>query len=193
MKYTLEFEEDLKKAVKTLDNGGVILYPTDTVWGIGCDATNPEAVDKVFDIKHRPKEKSLIILVAEAKDVLQYSAMPHPDIISIVESFEKPTTVIYEHALNLAENAIHENDSIAIRVTTDPFCKALIKRFRKPIISTSANISGAAPATDFASVSKDIRDGVDYIVTHRQNEEMATKASRIVSINDDGSLNVIRG
>ncbi len=193
MKYSLEFEEDIKNAIKTLNSGGTILYPTDTVWGIGCDATNEAAVNKVFDIKQRPKEKSLIILLAEAKDVLQYSATPHPDIIAIVESFEQPTTVIYDHALNIADTAIHENGSIAIRVTKDPFCRALLKRFQKPIISTSANISGANPATDFASVSTDIKNSVDYVVRHRQNDTAAAQASRIVTINDDGSLNIIRG
>lgn len=193
MKYSLEFEEDIKNAIKTLNSGGTILYPTDTVWGIGCDATNEAAVNKVFDIKQRPKEKSLIILLAEAKDVLQYSATPHPDIIAIVESFEQPTTVIYDHALNIADTAIHENGSIAIRVTKDPFCRALLKRFQKPIISTSANISGANPATDFASVSTDIKNSVDYVVRHRQNDTAAAQASRIVTINADGSLNIIRG
>lgn len=193
MKNILEFENDIKNAVLAIENGGVILYPTDTIWGLGCDATNGDAIEKIFQIKHRPKEKSLIILLAEAKDVLQYAATPHPDIIAIVESFDKPTTVIYDNAINIAENAIHKNGSIAIRVTTDPFCKALIKRLQKPLISTSANISGSVSAPTFNKISLEIVSNVDYIISYRQNDETIKPASRIVSINDDGSLNIIRG
>src|SRR3954470_14581143 len=116
--------------MNTLQSGGAVLYPTDTVWGIGCDAMNEDAAERVFTIKNRPKEKSMIVLLADARDILQYVAAPPPDIISIVEGFDKPTTVIYQNALGFPDNVVNKDGSIAIRVTTDPFCKALIKRYR---------------------------------------------------------------
>lgn len=187
------FEDDIKACMSALERGEVILYPTDTIWGLGCDAMNKAAVDRVFDIKHRPKDKSLIVLLADARDILQYVAAPHPDIIDIVNSFDRPTTVIYDGALGFSENVVHDDGSIGIRVTTDPFCKSLIKRFGKPIISTSANISGAPTAPFFLQVSDEIKNAVDYIVQYRQNDHSPALPSRIVRINDDGSLNIIRG
>ncbi|MCW3120801.1 MAG: threonylcarbamoyl-AMP synthase, partial [Flavipsychrobacter sp.] len=160
----VDIEEDIKNAVQALQNGGVILYPTDTVWGLGCDALNAEAVEKVFAVKQRPKEKSMIVLLAEARDVLQYVAAPHPDIIAIIESFETPTTVIYENGLGFPSNVVNRDGSIAIRVTTDPFCKALIKRFRKPIVSTSANISGQQTPAIYNMIAATITEGADYVV-----------------------------
>src|SRR5580700_8983120 len=114
----VDFEQDIKNCIRVLQQGGVILYPTDTVWGLGCDAMNGAAVEKVFAIKQRPKEKSMIVLLADARDVLQYVAAPHPDIIAIIESFERPTTVIYENALGFPDNVVNSDGSIAIRVTT---------------------------------------------------------------------------
>ncbi|MCB9047749.1 MAG: Sua5/YciO/YrdC/YwlC family protein [Chitinophagales bacterium] len=187
-----DFEADVKQAVVTLNDGGVILYPTDTIWGLGCDAFNATAVDKVFALKNRPKEKSLIILLAEAKDILQYVAAPHPDIIDIVQSFERPTTVIYDHALGFPDNVVHENGSIGIRVTTDAFCKSLIKRLGRPIISTSANVSGAPSAAFYGQIDQHIISGADYVVQYRQDDTTPVQASRIVKINDDGSLDIIR-
>ena len=188
-----DWEKDVKEAVKCMQEGGVILYPTDTIWGLGCDALDENAVEKVFLLKERPKEKSLIVLVAEAKDIFQYIAAPHPDIIDIINSFDRPTTVIYDTPLGFPENVINANGSMGIRVTTDQFCKSLIKRLGHPIISTSANISGAPSAPSFSDVSDVIKNGADYVVTYRQNEQINTQASRIVTINDDGSLNVLRG
>lgn len=187
------FEEDIKQCVQALKQGGVILYPTDTIWGLGCDALDEAAVDKVFAIKQRPTEKSLIVLLADAKDILQYVAAPHPDIIDIVNSFNRPTTVVYDGALGFPDNVIHEDGSIGIRVTTDPFCKALIKRFGKPIVSTSANISGSPSAPFYAQVSDEIKHAVDYTVLYRQNDITPAQPSRIVKINEDGSLYIIRG
>lgn len=187
------FEDDVKKAVVSINNGGVILYPTDTIWGLGCDALNEAVIEKVFDIKKRSKDKSLLILLAEARDILQYVASPHPDIIDIINSFETPTTVIYDGALGFPDDVVHEDGSIGIRVTTDPFCKALIKRLGKPLISTSANVSGAPSPQTFAEVSDDIKNNVDYVVQYRQDDTTKAQPSRIVKINDDGSLNIIRG
>ncbi len=187
------FEHDIRKANRCLGGGGVILYPTDTIWGLGCDALNEAAVDKIFAIKQRPKEKSLIILLAEARDVLQYVAAPHPDIIDIVNSFDRPTTVVYEGAVGFPDNVVHDDGSIGIRVTTDPFCKALIKRLGRPIVSTSANISGEPSPATYGQVSAVIRDAVDYIVEYHQDDNHPAMASRIVKIRDDGSLDIIRG
>lgn len=186
------FEEDVRLAATTMLSGGTILYPTDTIWGLGCDALNETAVDKIFALKERPKEKSLIILVADAKDILQYVAAPHPDIIDIAQSFTVPTTVIYENGLGFPDNVVHEDGSIGIRVTTDPFCKSLIKRLGRPIISTSANISGAPSAPHYAMVDQRIVNGVDYAVKYRQDDTTPVQPSRIVKINDDGSLEIIR-
>ncbi|MBS1688935.1 MAG: threonylcarbamoyl-AMP synthase, partial [Bacteroidetes bacterium] len=170
----VDFENDIKHCVETLERGGTILYPTDTVWGLGCNALDEAAVDKIFSLKHRPKEKSLIILLAEARDILKYVAAPSPDIIEIVENFERPTTVIYSGALGFPDNAVSEDGSIAIRVTKDPFCKALIKRFRKPIVSTSANISGEPTPIFFNAIDNRIVENVDYIVKYRQDDNTTT-------------------
>lgn len=188
----VDFEQDIKAAVAVLNNGGTILYPTDTVWGIGCNALDEKAVDTVFAIKQRPAEKSLIVLLADARDILKYVAAPHPDIIAIVEEFERPTTVIYEGGINMADNVINENGSIAIRVTTDPFCKALIKRLQKPLVSTSANISGAPTAAIFSEVSTAIKEGVDYIVQYRQDDNSITPPSRLIKMDDEGNITVLR-
>ena len=189
----VDFENDIKTCMHALQNGGTILYPTDTVWGLGCDAMNEAAVEKVFAIKHRPKEKSMIVLLADARDVIQYLAAPHPDIIAIIESFERPTTVIYENALGFPYNVVNKDGSIAIRVTTDPFCKALIKRFKGPIISTSANISGTATPAIYKMVDERISSNVDYVVKYRQDDDSIVAPSRLVRINDDGEMLVLRG
>ena len=188
----VDFETDIKRCVTVLQQGGAILYPTDTVWGIGCDATNEAAIEKIFALKQRPPRKSMIALLADARDILLHVAAPPPDIIAIIESFDAPTTVIYEHALGFAENALAEDGSIAIRVPDDLFCKALIKRFRKPLISTSANISGAPPPALFSEVGEAIKKGVDYTVKHRQADHAIRAPSRIVKMDDEGNLTYLR-
>lgn len=187
-----DFEDDIKACIKVLNIGGTILYPTDTIWGIGCNALDAAAVEKVFTVKQRPKEKSLIVLLADARDILKYVAAPHPDIIDMVESFERPTTVIYESALEFPDNVTNADGSIAIRVTNDPFCKALIKRLQKPLVSTSANISGGPTAATFSEVSEAVKTGVDYVVKYRQDDHSIAAPSRLVKIQDDGSLTIIR-
>jgi L-threonylcarbamoyladenylate synthase len=188
----LNFEEDILKSIRALDAGGTILYPTDTIWGIGCNALDESAVDKVFEVKQRPREKSLIILLADARDILQYVAAPHPDIIDIVSGFSQPTTVIFDGALGFPDNLVNSNGSIAIRIPDEPFCKALLKRYRKPLVSTSANISGHPSPLIFDMVEQEIIDSVDYTVRYRQNDKDIKQPSRIVRINDDGSLDIIR-
>jgi len=188
----VDFENDIKNCIAAMQQGGTILYPTDTVWGLGCDAMNEAAVDKIFAIKQRPKEKSLIILLADARDIIQYVAAPPPDIIGMVEGFERPTTVIYENALGFPANVVNADGSIAIRVTTDPFCKALIKRLRSPLVSTSANISGRPTPAIFSMVEDAIITNVDYAVSYRRDDNTIHQPSRLVRISDDGSMTVIR-
>jgi L-threonylcarbamoyladenylate synthase len=189
----VDFEEDIKNCVQTLLAGGTILYPTDTVWGLGCDALNPDAVAKVYVLKQRPAEKSMIVLLADARDILHYVAAPQPDIIAIVEGFERPTTVIYDNALELADNVVNDDGSVAIRVTTDPFCKALIKRLRRPLVSTSANISGAHTPVLYSGISQTIISGADYVVRYRQDDEGIRLPSMLVRMTDDGDILVLRG
>lgn len=184
--------EDIQQCLKVLEEGGLILYPTDTIWGIGCDATNEKAVTKVYELKKREDEKSMIVLLADEKDILQYVAHPHPEIFDYIKKAEKPTTVIYEGAIGLAQNLINKDGSVGIRIVKDTFCKQLIKRFRKPIVSTSANISGMLSPSLFTEISPVIKNGVDYIVQHRQNEIKTGTPSTIIKWNVDGSLSVLR-
>ncbi|MEI3797420.1 MULTISPECIES: L-threonylcarbamoyladenylate synthase [unclassified Chitinophaga] len=186
------FEDDISAAMPVLRTGGLILYPTDTIWGIGCDATDETAVQKIYALKKRSESKSLVVLLADAKDLLHYVANPRPDMADIIAGFTRPTTVIYEGALGLAPNVISEDGSIAIRIVKDPFCRHLIKRLRKPLVSTSANISGEPSPASFREVSANIRNGVDYVVKYRQNDETTSAASRIIRINKDGSIVIIR-
>ncbi|ASZ14942.1 Sua5/YciO/YrdC/YwlC family protein [Chitinophaga pendula] len=188
----MEFEADITASLQILRNGGLILYPTDTIWGIGCDATNPAAVEKVFALKKRHESKSLVILLAEARDLVKYTSQPDPAIADIIDSFDRPTTIIYEGALGMAPNVIATDGSVAIRIVKDTFCRHLIKRLRVPLVSTSANISGEPSPANFKEVSLAIRTGVDYIVQHRQNDLQPATASRIVRIRKDGSMEIIR-
>ncbi len=188
----VDFENDIKNCITVMQQGGTILYPTDTVWGLGCDALNEAAVEKIFAIKQRPKEKSMIILLADARDVLQYVAAPPPDIIAIIEGFDRPTTIVFDGALGFPDNVVNKDGSIAIRVTTDPFCKALIKRFRRPLISTSANISGHPTPSIYSMIENAIISGVDYVVKYRQDDNSIAAPSRIVKVDDEGEIQIIR-
>lgn len=184
---------EVKIAAEIINEGGLILYPTDTIWGIGCDALNEIAIGKIFKLKNRAESKSFIILLAEAKDLFQFVANPHPDIVAIVQSFEQPTTVIYDQAIGLPSSLINEDGSIAIRVTKDAFCKSLIKKMKRPLVSTSANISGSSSPKGFATIEAEIKQGVDYIVKHRQDEPyQELKPSTIIRIHEDLSKDIIR-
>jgi L-threonylcarbamoyladenylate synthase len=188
----LEFEEDLSACLVVLRSGGIIVYPTDTIWGIGCDATNPEAVSKIIDLKRRPPAKSMIVLLADARDINRYTGYTDPRITNYLENTTRPTTVIYEGALGFAPNLVPEDGSIAIRVVREDFCRHLIKRFRKPIVSTSANISGEAAPQNFKGISPDILNGADYVVKYRQNEDITGVSSVLVRFNKSGLPEVIR-
>ena len=186
------YEEDIQVCLSSLQNGGLILYPTDTVWGIGCDATNEEAVAKIFDLKKRVDTKAMIVLLGEEAQIAQYVADNNVQVFDYIKGIHKPTTVIYQKAMNLATNLMAEDGSVAIRITKDAFCKDLLKAFGKPIVSTSANISGYPTPLCFADISLDIKDGVQYVVKHRQEETNLQMPSSIVKWDEDGNLIIIR-
>jgi L-threonylcarbamoyladenylate synthase len=188
----MDFSHDIDHCLKVLQGGGLILYPTDTIWGIGCDATNAAAVNRIFNLKQRPDSKSMIILLADVKELMQYVAHIDLAVFDYLAKTNKPTTVIYEGALGLADNVISADGSVAIRIVKDTFCKHLIKRFRKPIVSTSANLSGDPSPATFSDVMPAIWQGVDYIVQHRQKDNIAHTPSAIIKWNKDGSVTVIR-
>ncbi len=176
----IDFSDDIENCLQMLHTGEVILYPTDTIWGLGCDATNETAVEKIISLKQRPVHKSFVVLVATERDVLQYTAAPDLAVFDYLQSAHKPTTVIYEHALGLAENILAEDGSAAIRICRDEFCKHLIKRFRKPIVSTSANISGKPAPDTFFEISNEIKTGAGYTVKYRQNDIAPSIPSAII-------------
>ena len=186
------FSEEVEKALKILRSGGTILYPTDTIWGIGCDATNAEAIKKIYQIKNREDSKSMIILVADERAVLQYVAAPDLLVFDFIEEQTRPTTIIFENAVGLPGNLIAADGSVAVRIVQDEFCKHLIKRLKKPIVSTSANISGQASPQNFSEVTDEIKTAVDHVVQWRQDDATPAQPSQIIKWNTDGSYVVIR-
>jgi len=176
----MEFEQDIEKCLQVLHTGGLILYPTDTVWGIGCDATNEAAVAKVYQLKKRSDQKALIVLVPDEREILKYVSGPDLSLFDYLQEQVKPTTVVYEGAIGFADNLVSEDGSIAIRICEEPFCKHLLKRFRKPIVSTSANISGQPAAPHFTAISEEIKQGVDYVVRYRQEDEVKAQPSKLI-------------
>jgi len=184
--------DEVNKALEVLKQGGLILYPTDTIWGIGCDATNKEAVEKVYALKQRSESKSLILLL-DTDSKLQSYVREIPDVAyDLIEYAEHPLTIIYSNAKNLAENAINEDGSIGIRITSHSFCKELIQRFRKPIVSTSANISGQKSPANFSEIDEEIMNGVDYVVDFEQEDLSIKKPSTIMKLEPDGRFVFIR-
>jgi len=185
------FEADIERCLQVLHEGGTILYPTDTVWGIGCDATNAAAVQKIIGLKDRPASKAFIVLVADERDIFKYVASPEPQIFDFLRKTTRPTTVIYQGPVGLADQLVHDDGTVAIRIVQETFCKHLLKRFRKPIVSTSANISGAPTPATYRQIPAAIREGVDYVVCYRQDDETPSQPSSIVKWNR-GSLTYIR-
>ena len=185
-------EEDIRKAVEVLRKGGVILYPTDTVWGIGCDATNSEAVKRVYDIKQRDDSKALICLV-DSDARLQRYIRKVPDVAwQLLDCCDKPTTVILDGAVNLAENLIAEDGSVGIRITQEPFSKELCFRFQKALVSTSANISVEPAAQNYPDIDPKIIEAVDYVCWSRRQEHKPHKPSSIIKLTEDGQVTIIR-
>jgi L-threonylcarbamoyladenylate synthase len=189
-------EEDIQKAVETMRQGGVILYPTDTVWGIGCDATNREAVAKVYQIKQRDDSKALICLVDSDARMQRYFRQV-PDVAwqlidSLKETDAKPTTLILDGAINVADNLIADDGSLGIRITNEPFSKALCYRFQKAIVSTSANISGEPAAQNYRDIDPRILEAVDYVCWSRRQEHKPHTPSSIIRLRQNGEVTVIR-
>ena len=188
----MKTEDDIRNAIETMRRGGIILYPTDTVWGIGCDATNAEAVAKVYNIKHRDDSKALSCRVAPEARLPRY-VRDIPNVAwDIFELSVKPTTIILDNAVNLAPNLIADDGSIAMRITKEPFSKELCYRFQKAIVSTSANISGEPAAQNFCDISQDIINAVDYVCWTRRQEHKPHTPSSIIKLTANGEETIIR-
>lgn len=187
-----EIVEDIKNACKIMMQGGIILYPTDTIWGIGCDATNEEAVRKVYEIKQRSDSKAMLVLTDSFTKVNFY-VDDLPDVAyDLVDLATKPLTIIYSKARNLAPNLLAEDGSVGIRVTGEMFSQALCRQFRKAIVSTSANVSGQPSPTCFADISDDIKQKMDYIVKYKQDDASPAKPSSIIKLTNKGEVTIIR-
>ena len=187
-----QIAEDIKTAVQTLRKGGLILYPTDTMWGIGCDASNEDAVRRIFQLKQREDSKAMICLVDNANRMQRYLRQV-PDVAwDLVEFAEKPLTLILDGAVNLAPSLIAEDGSVGIRVTRENISHELCYRYERAIVSTSANISGAPSPSCFAEISDEIKNGVDYIMLSRQNDLSKGKPSQIIKLGLDGQIQIIR-
>lgn len=185
-------QENLKKAVEVLRAGGIILYPTDTIWGLGCDASNESAVKRIYEIKQREETKSMLVLI-DSTAKLQAYVKEIPEIAwDLIELTTKPLTIIYPEAKNLAKNLVAEDGTIGIRVTNEWFSKKLCEMFRAPIVSTSANISGEKPPTSFGEISQEIINAVDYVVEYRQDDVMPTQPSSIVKLGLGNVIEIIR-
>jgi len=184
--------EEINKTTKVLKAGGTILYPTDTIWGIGCDATNNKAVKKIYKLKKRTKDKNLIVLLDKQQRLTSYLKEIHLIAIDLINSFDKPLTIIFPNAKNLAKELIADDKSIAIRITKDEFCKELINSFGKPIVSTSANISGEPEPIVFSQISQEIINNVDYVVNLKELQIKQFRHSTIVKIEKDREISIIR-
>ncbi len=184
-------QQEIKKAIEVLKNGGLILYPTDTVWGIGCDATNQDAVKKVFQLKQRTDAKALICLVADERMLQKYVKQVPQAALDIIAITNKPTTIIYDQAQHLAPNLIANDGSVAIRVPDHDFCYQLTRKLNGAIVSTSANISGQPTPKSFKEISQEVLKGVDYIVNlHR--EKKCDQPSSIIKLSNNGVVQIIR-
>jgi L-threonylcarbamoyladenylate synthase len=176
-----------------MNEGGTILYPTDTIWGLGCDATNPEAVRKLYEIKQRTEKKAMLVLV-DSPVKIDFYVEETPDIAwDLIELADKPITIIYPKARNLAPNLLSEDGSIGLRITNEEFSRRLCQQFRKAIVSTSANVSGQTSPANFSQISEEIKSQVDYIVTFRQDDRSHPKPSSIIKLGKGGLIKIIRG
>lgn len=188
----MKTEDDIRKAVETMRSGGIILYPTDTVWGIGCDATNAEAVARIYKIKRRDDSKAMICLVDSDARMQRYVRRV-PDVAwQLIDCADRPTTLILDGAVNLAENLIAADGSIALRITKEAFSHELCYRLQRPVVSTSANISGEPTAQNFCDISPEIIQAVDYVCWSRRQEHKPHRPSGIVKLGEDGEVKVIR-
>jgi L-threonylcarbamoyladenylate synthase len=188
-----EFGTDIAEALKVMRAGGVILYPTDTVWGLGCDATNAQAVKRIYEIKQRAENKSLIILVNSVAMLERYVDNPPEVALQMAELSEKPMTVIYDRGRSLAEGVASADGSVGVRVCSDPFCDALITGLRKPLVSTSANISGNSTPAIFDEISEEVKGAVDYVCLWRQDDRSRSQPSSVIKVSGNGIVKILRG
>jgi len=188
-----EFTDDIRNALKILRAGGVILYPTDTIWGLGCDATNAEAVSKIYDIKQRASNKSLIVLVNSADMLTRYVDHPPEVALQIAELSDTPLTIVYDRGRSLAGGVALDDGSVGVRICNDPFCDELITALRKPLVSTSANISGDITPAIFDEISGEVKASVDYICLWRQDDRSRAKASSVIRVSGNGVVKILRG
>ena len=185
-------QEEIQKAVEVLKAGGIILYPTDTIWGIGCDASNAAAVKKIYEIKKRNEAKSLIALV-DSEVRLERTVEEVPFVAwDLIEFSEKPVTIIYDNPIGIAVNAVNRDKSLGIRIVRDKFCKEIVRQLNNPIISTSANISGEPQVNNFTEISAEIKNSVDHIVNLRQDESKPKQSSTIIKLDPSGLIKIIR-
>jgi L-threonylcarbamoyladenylate synthase len=186
-----DFTNDIERCLGVLYNGGLILYPTDTIWGIGCDATNKAAVQRIFSLKNRADSNTMILLISDKIGIDKY-VKPTPEILNYVLKADYPTTAVYENGKNVAANLISEDGTIAIRIVKDEFCVTLINKFNKPIVSTSANISGMPSPANFNEISEEIKYGVEYIVQHRWGDFKVARPSTIVKMDSEKKIIILR-
>ncbi len=186
------FKEDIKNACEVLARGGLILYPTDTIWGIGCDATNEDAVRRIYELKKRTDHKAMLVLIDSPARLDRYVSEVPDMAWNLIDVADKPLTIIYPAGKNLATNLLGEDSSIGIRVTNELFSQKLCERFRKPLVSTSANISGQPSPLFFSEISDEVKNGVDYIVSYRQDEKTKRTPSGIIRIGMDNTVQIIR-
>ena len=188
----MERAEDIKNSIKAIREGGIIIYPTDTIWGLGCDATNLLAVEKIFEVKNREETKSLIILVDGIAMLERYVAEVPEIAYQLIEVTDSPLTIIYPKGKNLAKGVCATDGSVGIRVCEVPFCAELIRGLRKPIVSTSANFSGAPSPTSFSGIDPKLIEMVDYVAEYRRDNANMVKASSLIKINADGTIAILR-
>lgn len=182
------YENDIQESLKVFREHGILLYPTDTVWGLGCPADDELGIQKIFELKKRPANKSFILLMTEVKMLFRYLANPQPDLESLLQQFTEPTTIIYPNGINLPNSVLGPQGSIAVRITQDPFCRSLIKRIKKPLVSTSANFSGEPSTSLFQELHPELVAGADYVVQWRREEHKPAQPSTILAWQEDGSL-----
>ena len=182
------FHRQISESLSTLQSSGIILYPTDTIWGIGCDATNEIAVQRIYQLKKRAEMKSMIILVLDTAMISSYVSAPSKKLLDFLSDREKPTTAIFPQAVNLPENLVNEDGTIAIRIVQEAFCRELIGALKKPLVSTSANLSGEKYPQNFLEVSDKIKNGVDLIVQHRQDDLTLHTPSSLIRLDEAGNI-----
>ncbi len=190
-KYDQRILDEVSESLAVLKRGGLLLYPTDTVWGIGCDATNADAVDKIYALKNRPESKALICLVSDLKMLRQYIEEIPEVAYNILKYADQPTTIVYDNPIRIAENLVAEDNTLGIRIVQDEFCQTLIRKLGKPLVSTSANVSGEHTPMRYPEISQPILEGVDYIV-NLQRKYKSTKSSTVIRLSNDGQVKVLR-